>query len=158
MNDDADPDEFGEDDEERVWGSLLPKPGSGWSHVATKVEGGVSWEPGWPSIENAVRAISMLQELRRHTPDWKSLLAGLRHLNVLQEDYIDWPPLNSFRDFMQIGDFFLTFESQDSLGTVELLYMMDDQPDQTEPLLAEFDELTRRLKAYPPLQPYVRYM
>ena len=158
MSDDDDHIEFWDDDEERVWGSLLPKPGSGWSHVATKVEGGVTWEPGWPSIEKAVRALSMLEELREYPSDWHSLLTGLRHLHVLEEEYIDWPPLNSFRDFMQIGDFFLTFESQNDLGAVELLYIMDDQPELTDPLLAEFDELTHRLKAYPPLQPYVRYM
>ena len=100
----------------------------------------------------------MLEELREHPSDWHSLLTGLRHLHVLEEEYIDWPPLNSFRDFMQIGDFFLTFESQNDLGAVELLYIMDDQPELTDPLLAELDELTHRLKAYPPLQPYVRYM
>ena len=158
--DDADDvhDEDEDEDEEEFWGCALPKPESGWALVATSFDGAESWEPKWKAIEDAARALSLLEELRDHQPDWDTLLAGLKHLHVLKDPDIQWPPLNDFGDFMSIGDFFLSFKGSNDWGVGSAVYILDVDDASLNSLLLEFDELTRRLRAYPPLQPYVRYM
>jgi len=65
-------------------------------------------------------------------------------------------PLQDFGDFLQIGDYFLPFTSQNEWGVRRLLYVLQDQGDLTDPLLAEFEELAKRLREYPPLKPYLQ--
>jgi hypothetical protein len=159
-NDNEDDNEEGEEDEdeEEFWGCALPKPESGWALVATSFDGAESWEPKWKAIEDAARALSLLEELRDHEPDWNTLLAGLKHLHVLKDPDIRWPPLHDFRDFMSIGDFFLSFEGSNDWGVGSAVYILDVDDASLNSLMLEFEELNRRLRAYPPLQPYVRYM
>lgn len=147
-----------DDEEELFWGGPLPQPGSGWILVASCFDGAQSWEPGSESIERATSALFRLDELHGHTPDWDTLLAGFHHLHVLRNSEINWPPLHDFGDFLAIGDFFLPFRGSNDRGVGALLYMVEDEPILTAQLMAEFDELTRRLRQYPPLQPYVQYM
>jgi len=147
-----------EQDEEAFWGCRLPKPSSGWVRVASCFDGDCLWKPGWESIERATRALFLLDELHGHTPDWGSLLAGFQQLHVLSKPYMKWPPLHHFGDFLELGDLFLNFEGSNDYSVGSLLYINEDQPVQAAALMAEFDELTRRLRDYPPLQPYVQYM
>jgi len=100
----------------------------------------------------------LLDELNGHSPDWDTLLDGFQHLNVLRNPELSWPPLNDFGDFLAIGDFFLPFSGSSEYGVGSLLYVVDGEPAVTDPLMKEFDELARRLREYPPLQPYVQYM
>jgi hypothetical protein len=159
IEEDDNPDEVrDEDDEEEFWGCTLPKPESGWALVATSFDGAESWEPKWKAIENAARALSLLEELHDHQPDWDTLLAGLTHLHVLKDSDIGWPPLHDFRDFMLIGDFFLSFEGSNDWGVGSAVYILDADHASLDTLMLEFEELTRRLRAYPPLEPLVRYM
>jgi hypothetical protein len=148
----------GDEDDEDFWGCSLPKRGSGWAKVASNFDGAISWEPGWESIEKATTALSLLDELHDHTPDWDMLLAGFRYLHVLRNPEIGWPPLHDFSDFLAIGDFFLPFSGSNDYGVGSLLYIVEAEPGTTAPLIKEFDELHRRLREYPPLQPYVQYM
>lgn len=159
--DDADGVHDGDDDEgydeEEFWGCTLPKPESGWALVATCFDC-ATWEPKWEAVEGAARALSLLEELDEHQPDWDTLLAGLKHLHVLKDPDIGWPPLQHFFDFMLIGDFFLSFEGSNECGGGSAVYILDVDHAFIDSLMLEFDELTRRLRAYPPLQPYVQYM
>ncbi len=93
-----------------------------------------------------------------HRPNWDELLAGFEHLHVLQDPGMSRPPLREFRDFLLIGDFFLPFTSRNEWGAEHLLYVVEDEPTQTDPLLAEFRQLTERLRLYPPLGAYVEHM
>jgi hypothetical protein len=147
-----------ENDEEEFWGCKLPTPESGWVLVANSFDGAESWEPKWKPIEGAARALSLLEELHDHQPDWDTLLAGLKHLHVLNDPNMRWPPLHDFRDFMLIGDFFLSFEGSNDWGVGSAVYILDADKASTDALMLEFEELTRRLRNYPPLQPYVQYM
>jgi hypothetical protein len=151
-------DDIWHEDEETYWGGPLPKPGEGWTLAASTYDGGPQWEPEWEGIGKAVRALSMFQELPDHQPDWAKLLRGFKHLKVLSKKTMPHPPLQHLSDFMQIGDYFLTLTSQNELPLSHLLYIIEDQPERTDPLLAEFDELRKRLRMYKPLQPYVEYM
>ena len=144
--------------EETYWGGPLPKPGQGWALAASTFDGVPQWEPKWKTIGNAVRALSMFQELPEHQPDWKTLLNGFTRLDVLAAETMKSPPLQDFGDFLQIGDYFLPFSSKNEPGSRHLLYILEEQPDLTNPLIAEFEQLTARLYEYPPLNPYVRYM
>jgi hypothetical protein len=146
------------DEDDSFWGGPLPQPGSGWTCAASCFDGALSWEPRWTSIEKAVAALSLLDELHSHTPDWDTLLAGFHYLHVLRDPDLSWPPLHDFNDFLAIGDFFLPFEGSNDYGTGSLLYIVDAEPAVTAPLMTEFDALVRRLREYPPLQSYVRYM
>lgn len=156
MAEEADTHAYDEYDEEAYWGCTLPTPSDGWLRVAQSGENGTWWEDGWDSIRKTVQAIALLEEIPKHKPDWDTLLAGLKHLHVLKSEHMNWPPLCCLRDFMHIGNFFLHFDAKDPLSAEELLYI-EDSPSRA-PLLAEFEELYRRLREYPPLQPYVRYM
>jgi hypothetical protein len=55
------------------------------------------------------------------------------------------PPQNSFGDFLLIGDFSLPFESLNEWGSRQLLFIIEDKPTITDPLLAEFGTLATRL-------------
>jgi hypothetical protein len=145
------------EDEERYWGGPLPKPGEGWALAAATYDGVPQWQPGWEDIGKAVDALALLQEIPNHPPDWDQLLKGLQHLHVLKDSAMTQPPLREFRDFLLIGDLFLPFESQNEWGSRHVLYILEDQPALTEPLLAEFRELTDRLRRYPPLGAYVEH-
>jgi hypothetical protein len=151
------PKDLWHEDEERYWGGPLPKPGEGWVLAAATYDGVPQWQPGWEDIGKAVDALALLQEIPNHQPDWDQLLKGLQHLHVLKASAMTQPPLREFRDFLLIGDFFLPFESQNEWGSRRLLYILEDQPALTEPLLAEFRELTDRLRRYPPLGAYVEH-
>ncbi len=153
MHDEAE--DIWHEDEEHYWGGSLPKPGEGWALAAATYDGLPQWQPGWEDIGKAVDALAMLQEIESHQPDWDQLLAGLEHLQVLKDPEMSRPPLRQFRDFLLIGDFFLPFESQNELGSRHLLYILEDQPTLTDPLLADFRELTDRLRRYAPLGAYV---
>lgn len=153
MNDDV-----WHEDEETYWGGPLPKPGQGWSLAASTYDGVPRWTPNWKAIGEAVRALSMFQHLPEHKPDWASLLQGFSRLHVLADATMGSPPLQDFKDFLQIGDYFLPFTSRNEWGKRNLLYVIEDQPDNTDPLIAEFEEIAIRLRHYAPLQPYVRYM
>jgi hypothetical protein len=146
------------EDEERYWGGPLPKRGEGWTLAAATYDGVPKWQPGWEDIGKAAGALAMLQEIPDHQPDWDLLLKDLRHLNALKDLPMSKPPLNEFGDFLLIGDFFLPFESQNEWGPRQLLYILEDQPTLTDPLLAEFRQLTDRLRRYPPLEAYVEHM
>lgn len=149
-------DDIWHDDEETYWGGPLPKPGEGWALAAGTYDGCPLWEPEWSGIGKAVEALSRLEEIPDHQPDWASLLRGFKHLNVLAEETMSQPPLQNFGDFLQIGDYFLPFASQSEWPARHLLYVIEDQPERTGPLLAEFEELTKRLREYLPLKPYVQ--
>ena len=147
-----------DEDEESFWGGPLPGPDSGWALVVSCFDGACSWEPGWEPIERATSALGLLDELHGHTPDWDTLLAGFKHLHVLRDPGMRWPPLHDFRDFLEIGDLFLPFRGSNERGTGSLLYIDKDEPALVATLMEEFDELPRRLRDYPPLQPYIRHM
>lgn len=151
-------DDIWHEDEETYWGGPLPKPGQGWALAASTYDGVPQWEPEWEAIGKAVDALSMFQELPGHQPDWGVLLQGFAHLHVLAYATMGKPPLQDFSEFLQIGDYFLLFASQNEWGQRHLLYILEDQPELTDPLIAEFEELTKRLREYPPLNPYVQYM
>lgn len=153
------PDEHCSDDsDEKFWGQPLPQPDSGWALACSCIDGHFLWTPQWKAIENATRCLWMLEELHGHKPDWDLLLAGFKHLQVLKDPAIDWPPLHQFKDFLLIGDFFLPFEGSNDWSVGQLLYIVDHEPKSTKPLMEEFDELSRRLRAYPPLAPFTRWM
>lgn len=145
-------------DEDTYWGGPLPNPGQGWALAASTYDGVQQWEPEWAAIGEAVEALAMFQELPGHQPEWVSLLQGFTRLHVLADETMRSPPLQDFGDFLQIGDYFLPFTSQNELPARHLLYVLEDQPAVTEPLLAEFKELIKRLREYPPLKPYAQYM
>jgi hypothetical protein len=151
-------DDSAEEDEESFWGCPLPGPDSGLALVVSCFDGARSWEPGWEPIEGATSALGLLEELPGHTPDWETLLAGLEHLQVLSKPDMKWPPLHDFSDFLEIGDLFHPFEGSNEHGTGSLLYIDKDQPVLSAALMAEFNELTRRLRDYPPLKPFIEYM
>lgn len=151
-------DDIWHENEETYWGCALPKPGQGWTLAASTYDGVPQWEPQWKAIGDAVQALALFQELPGHKPNWTSLLKGLTRLHVLAAECMSSPPLRDFRDFLEIGDYFMTFTSQNEPGKRHLLYVIEDQPDETDPLIAELRELTRRLREYPPFKPYVRYM
>jgi len=151
-------DDIWHEDEETYWGCALPTPIQGWTLAASTYDGIPMWEPRWRAIGNTVSALAMFYELPGHKPDWASLLKGLTRLHVLAEETIGSPPLQNFRDFLEIGDYFLTFTSRNEQGERNLLYIIKDKPDETNPLIGEFEELARRLRDYPPLRPYVQYM
>lgn len=147
-------DDIWHEDEAMYWGGPLPKPGQGWTLAAATYDSIPQWQPGWEAIGRAVDALALLQELPGHQPDWEPLLKGLEHLHALKDPAMSKPPLNAFSDFLLIGDFFLPFESQNEWGSRHLLYIIEDQPARTDPLLAEFQTLTDRLRRYPPLGGY----
>lgn len=151
-------DDSAEEDEESFWGCLLPREDSGWALVVSCFDGARSWEPGWEPIERATSALELLDELPGHTPDWETLLAGFEHLRVLSNPDIKWPPLHDLSDFLEIGDLFLPFNGSNEFGTGAVLYIDKDQPVLTAAIMAEFDELTRRLRDYPPLKPFIEYI
>jgi len=155
---DIDGDDIWHEDEETYWGGPLPKPGQGWALAASTYDGMPQWEPEYAAIGRAVNALRMFQEIPSHEPDWGLLLKGFRHLHVLADEDMESPPLCDLDDFELIGDFFYVRESQNEWGSRFLVYILEDEPTLTDPLLAEFEELARRLREYPPLQPYVRYM
>lgn len=156
MNNESESGDIWHEDEDTYWGGPLPKPGQGWALAASTYDGVPHWEPDWETIGKAVYAMSMLQELPNHRPDWGSLLHGFSRLHVLADPTMGWPPLRDFGDFLQIGDFFLPFTSQNELPARHLLYVLEDQPDRTDPLIAEFEKLAQRLREYPPLKHYFR--
>jgi hypothetical protein len=158
MNNESEPGDIWHDDEDTYWGGPLPKPGQGWTLAASTYDGVPRWEADWETIGKAVDAMSMFQELPDHLPDWGSLLDGFSRLHVLADAPMGWPPLRDLNDFLQIGDYFLPFTSQNELPARHLLYILEDQRDVTDPLLAEFEELAKRLREYPPLKPCVRRM
>jgi hypothetical protein len=147
-----------EEEQEEFWGCRLPSPDSGWARVATCFDGSQLWEPGWDSLERVTSALFLLDNLQGHTPDWDTLLAGFQYLHVLRDPDMNWPPLHDLSDFAAIGDLFLTFRGSNESGAGSLLYIDTDQPALTASLMAECDELTRRLRNYPPLQPFIRYI
>ena len=158
MNNESEHEDIWHEDEDTYWGGPLPKPGQGWALAASTYDGVPQWEPDWETIGKAVDALLMFQELPGHQPDWSSLLQGFTRLHVLADTTMGWPPLQDFGDFLQIGDYFIPLSSQNELPARHLLYVLEDQPDLTDPLLAEFAELTKRLREYPPLKPYAQYM
>jgi hypothetical protein len=151
-------DDIWHEDEERYWGGPLPKPGEGWTVAAAAYDGVPQWQPGWEDIGKAVNALALLQEIPSHQPDWNTLLKDLQHLQVLTDPGMSQPPLREFRDFLLIGDSFLPFESQNERGTRHLLYVVEDEPALTEPLLTEFRTLLVRLRNYPPLSAFAQYI
>ena len=156
MNNESEYEDIWHEDEDTYWGGPLPKPGQGWALAASTYDGVPQWEPDWEPIGKAVDALLMFQELPGHQPDWSSLLQGFRRLHVLGDTTMGWPPLQDFGDFLEIGDYFLPFTSQNEWGVRRLLYILEDQRDLTDPLLAEFAELAKRLREYPPLKRYFR--
>jgi hypothetical protein len=135
------------EDEDRYWGGPLPKPGEGWTLAAATYDGVPQWQPGWEEVGKVVEALALLQERSGHQPDWERLLKGLAHLHVLEDPAMSKPPLSDFRDFLLIGDYFLPFESQNELGSRHLLYILENKPKLADLLIAEFQELNRRLRA-----------
>jgi hypothetical protein len=133
------------EDEDRYWGGPLPKPGEGWTLAAATYDGVPQWQPGWEAIGEAVAALSRLQDVPDRQPDWDSFLKGLTHLRSLKDPAMGKPPLNSFGDFLLIGDFFLPFESLNEWGSRQLLFIIEDKPTITDSLLAEFGTLAMRL-------------
>lgn len=158
MNNESEHEDIWHEDEDTYWGGPLPKPGQGWALAASTYDGVPQWEPEWGPIGKAVDALLMFQELPGHQPDWASLLQGFTRLHVLADTTMGRPPLQDFGDFLQIGDYFLAFASQNEWGVRRLLYILENQRDLTDPLLAEFEQLAKRLREYPPLKPYVRRM
>jgi hypothetical protein len=145
-------------DEDTYHGGSLPKPGQVWALAASTYDGVPQWEPDSKNIGKAVDELLMLQELPGHQPDWASLSEGFTRLHVLADTTTRSPPLQDFRDFLQIGEYFLPFTSQNERGVRRLLYVLQDQRDLPDPLLAEIEELAKGLREYPPLRPYVRYL
>lgn len=149
-------DDIWHEDEETYWGGPLPKPGEGWVLAAGTYDGRLLWQPEWEGIGKAVQALSLFQEIPEHQPDWAFLLRGFKHLNVLAANTMSHPPLQACDDFLQIGDYFLVFSSQNELPARHLLYTVENKPERMQPLLAEFKELTKRLRDYGPLKPYAQ--
>jgi hypothetical protein len=154
-NDEDDP---ATEDEGEDLGIALPPPDSGWALVATSVDGDVSWEPEWDSTYRAVTALSLLGELDDHKPDWDSLLRGFRHLQALKSAEMDWPPLADIEDFTLIGDMYMTLHGDNDYGVASMLYIDADTPAVVAALSSEFEQLANRLRAYPPLEPFIEYM
>ena len=143
----------GEDSEEE--GPVLPGLDSGWVPVATNVDGQVEWAAGYEDIERCRDALSLLQEINEHHPDWTALLRGLKQLAVLEECDV---PLHTLGDFDQIEGF-LTIDYSNLWGYSEYLFISAEMSAlDRRSLFGEFAELARRLKSYEPLRDYWRYM
>jgi len=138
----------GGDDEE------LPEPNpANWQLVATEVEGGVFWEDGCRELADAHDSLVLLQEIDEDDVDWDTLLRGLNRLQVLRT--MDYPPLRNLPDFMAFDEFLSVTHEEDMYPAVHKVYLTVGEPEVTGPLLEEFAELSRRLKNYPPLAPYL---
>ena len=146
------------EDEDTYRGGPLPKPGQVWALAASTYDGVPQWEKDSKNIGKAMDALLMFQELPRCQPDWESLLQGFSRLHVHADTTTGRPPLQDFGDFLRVGDYFLSFASQNEWGVRRLLDILEDPRDLTDPLLADFEELAKRLRKYPPLKSYVRCM
>ena len=136
------------DDEE------LPEPNPAlWQLVVTEVEGGVFWEDGCRVLADAHDSLALLQEIDEDDVDWDTLLRGLTRLQVLRT--MDYPPLHNLLDFMEFDEFLTVTHKDDIYPAVHKVYLTVCEPEALEPLLGEFAELSRRLKNYPPLAPYL---
>ena len=138
-----------EDDEEEP----EPSPDS-WLLIGHDGENGRWWAGKCPVVDQAADILMTLQELDEEQIDWATLLKDLPRLQCLPE--MSFPPFSHIQEFESYFDEFLLLPMKvdgDTYG--HRLYLTADEPEKTGPLLAELAELTRRLKEYPPLAPYL---
>ncbi len=129
-------------------------PPDTWKRIAYEGDNGRWWEDNCPIVEEASELLMRLGEVPSGKAALPELIRGLPLLHQLPA--MRFPPLSRIEDFDLYFDdwpFLVLTTQRDSTFCPEYrLYIAADQPEQTEPLLAEFAELNRRLKAYPPLQ------
>jgi len=124
-----------------------------WRLVATEVEGGVFWEDGCRVLADAFDNLMLLQEIDEDEVEWETLLRGLDRLQILKT--MSYPPLRDLSEFEEFEEFLTLTYEDDVYPAVHKVYMAADEPAKTGPLLEEFAELSRRLKEYPPLIPFL---
>jgi hypothetical protein len=107
-------------------------------------------------LADAFDNLMLLQEIDEDEVEWETLLRGLDRLQILKT--IAYPPLRDLSEFEEFEEFeeFLTLTYEDDMHpAVHKVYMAADKSAKTGPLLEEFAELSRRLKEYPPLIPFL---
>jgi hypothetical protein len=133
-----------------------PSPDA-WKFIASEADNGRWWEENCPIIEEACGLLTLLEELDDGDSALPELINGLSRLQQFPE--MSFPPLSDIKDFQLYFDddpfLVLTTQPDSNVCSAHRLYITADEPEKTEPLLAEFEELVRRLKAYPPLKRFL---
>ena len=128
-----------------------------WKPIACEGDNGRWWEDNCPIIEEACSLLRLLEEIDGGRPALPELIKGLSRLQQFPE--MSFPPLSDIKDFQLYFDddpfLVLTTQPDSTVCSAHRLYITADEPEKTEPLLAQFEELVRRLKAYSPLKRFL---
>lgn len=134
-------------------------PTSGWHEVAAGDVGDkMWWKDGYESLSSGEAMIGLLWQLDDWGAiDWDYLLKGLPRFNFLRT----LGPDEAFeeRAWGEVDGFIVDEPAEEEMtGSMsgEWTYIrIEMDHSQKKTIFHDFDELSRRLEAYPPLQPFI---